>query len=273
MNLFSLIIPFIFIAPGACQTGTISRMIKKHGEGNIKCNIEATVSFPPSDSSSTKGYHSDKIILYKENEVEECSSENPETSWGCNHEGDAGYSNFPEFDEYYSTTEMIKLSAAEPGNFTLTMHHYYWDVYEAYYKQGSQDYMIASTLDIEIQGEHKGSFQHETSEGVHTHNEDLTLNKDYKGSVDIDISCDSNCDCSIHKSDSYHSSYFYYYYPFERVTNVPTMSPAPSSSLKPSTMPTKYVRGKATQESSTDVLQHKFAFFGSIIGAVAIMYA
>ena len=272
------------MVPGASQTSSTSRIIKKHEGQKAKCNLEATVSFPPSDSLSTKGYHSDKILLYKENEEEECSPENPNASWGCKHEGDAGYSNFPEFDEYYSTTETINLSTAESGNFILTLHHYYWDVYEAYYKQGSQDYMMSSTLDLEINGEHKGSFQHETTEGIHTHNDDLTVNKNYKGSFDIDISCDSNCNCSIHQSDSYHSSYFYYYYPFERVTKNPTKSPTivpassnvptmvPSYSLKPSTMPTNYIRGEASKESSSDVLQHKLAFFGTFLSLCVMLF-
>ena len=160
------------------------------------------MSFPDSDETSTQGFHSDKILAFKENQDEACTTENEVTTWGCTHSGNAAYSKNPYQNEYYSTSETVDIPTALAGKFNLVVHHVYKDSLETFFH--SIDHIYAGKMQVSINGEDHGLYDHESHIHVDSHNDDGSRNPDYKGSFNVTIDCDSECNCITEKSASYH---------------------------------------------------------------------
>ena len=59
-------------------------------------------------------------------------------------------------------------------------------------------------MEVSINGEYRGKYEHDSNLNIQSHNADGSINPKYKGSFNLTIDCDSDCNCVTEKSASYH---------------------------------------------------------------------
>jgi len=164
--------------------------IKNH---EPKCEIIAELSFNDFEEPNY-GYHADYVTVSKDGKAERCGWDNPMTSWGCIHKGDAYILDYAD-DKYadYNEKAIINIPDATNGKFNFDVMHYY-----TYYdKEFDGDHKNPGKLSITINGEEKGIFSHPKNEDQETHNSDGTINENYEGTVSVTVDCTDKCECVI----------------------------------------------------------------------------
>jgi len=154
------------------------------------CEINAVLEFPPF-ADQYYGYHTDGLTALKRGAGDECGYYYPFTSWGCTSDGEAYIVKYS--DDKYTDDELQTLNIvdATDGGYTFTVTHYYANE-ELYY---DTDHKHVAVLDIKVNGVSIGSFNHPRNNNRDTHDEDGNVNPDYKGTVDVGVECDIECNC------------------------------------------------------------------------------
>ena len=137
------------------------------------------------------------LQITQDNKKSVCSAENRSPVWGCEHDG--GLAEFGkwqgDFDDW-SLTESATIADARGKSYTFLLQHKFDYEYEKYY---DDDHMILANLDIIINGQSMGTFNHPKNKNQSTHNEDGTVNANFKGTVFVHVTCDNACACTVQK--------------------------------------------------------------------------
>jgi hypothetical protein len=167
----------------------------------------ATVTFPIINGDINKapyyGYHNDYLIVSRPGSDGFCDYENQHTSWGCTHKGDARIFNGKNSTTYdkseIETAEVFDVSDSEH---TLTLKHYFNNVAENYY---NLDYKMTAELNVFVNGNKLGTYSHDVVDDVDTHIEngsgDMVPNPEYKGNLNVKLSCDESCNCQVQEEN------------------------------------------------------------------------
>ena len=129
-----------------------------------------------------------------------CERENTgKTEWGCMHDGGtAQISNWMEGDGIFSRdSESVLIKNGMNGNFRFSLEHSFEEKEKN--PKYKKDHKMVGNMTLSINDKEMGTFNHPKNNKMNTHLEDGTVNPDYKGTIYVDVKCDSDCNCDIHQ--------------------------------------------------------------------------
>jgi hypothetical protein len=127
-----------------------------------------------------------------------CAWENTgATDWKCLHDGGDARVWYGKGEDgtlvFHRESEGVVINDASDSNFRMTVQH--WpSPDELYYEK---DHLIVSTMSVSINGDDSEKFSYPQSFDIDTHLADGSANPDYPGTLYVDVTCDSRCDCDM----------------------------------------------------------------------------
>merc|ERR1712025_279580 len=115
------------------------------------------------------------------------------TSWGCLHDGGDAYVWYEQDGSFEKDTESVTIDNGAGGEYRFTLQYFPSDK-ELYYPN---DHKLYSTMFISINDEDPQKFHYPQNMDTDTHLPDGSVNPDYKGTVYVDVRCDSLCHCDM----------------------------------------------------------------------------